>query len=202
MNSKFKKTMEINAPRHLKTQAPISSSTATQLTAPEPATNDITVRPTPKSWRQFDSPIYINHECPTAICELLLALANKYPQCLDYTYAAQHIPSNPVVFIMLPQFYTNEQNAVGFFVPVNEADGDEGSGENDGYTEMFFTACSDADLESPGVREQLRSPISGTEGRGEAIRYQKGETEFRSAWRVAAKVWRARVDENVFMKGK
>ena len=195
MNSKFKKTMEINTPKHLKIQAPVSNSTATQLTAPEPAANDTTTCPTPKSWHQFDSPIYINHECPTTVCELLLVLANKYPQCLDYTYATQHIPSNPVVFTVLPQFYTNEQNAVGFFVPVNKADWDEGSGENDGYTEMLFTACSDADLESPGVREQLRSPISGMEGWGEAIRYQKGETEFRSAWR-------ARVDDNVFMKGK
>ncbi|OCL05928.1 hypothetical protein AOQ84DRAFT_379106 [Glonium stellatum] len=202
MNSKFKQSMEIKTLKHPKPRTPSPHSTHKQFLAPEPVDEATISRPTPKPWRKFNSPIFINHSCPASICEGLLALSEKHPQCLDFTYAAQHVPLGPVIFVALPRFYTNEQNAVGFFVPVNVIDGDEGSGEDDGYKEMFFTACSDADLETPAMREQLRSPISGTEGRGEAIMYQKGETEFRAAWTVAAEVWKERVDEHLFMRGK
>ncbi|KAF2811106.1 uncharacterized protein BDZ99DRAFT_570369 [Mytilinidion resinicola] len=175
--------------------------------APLPKPDNLIPVPTPLPYTiliGLRAPIFINRAAdPTTLIPELLRLAARRPQPLDLSYAGAHIPSNPIVFLCIRDFYGCGRSVVGFFNPTVEENACEGWREwGNGAAEMFFTECSDADLAASEVMVAQIGENWGRWGDGEAERVEAGQEEraggrweYRRLQRVVEMFWHARVDE-------
>ncbi|KAF2490434.1 hypothetical protein BU16DRAFT_596501 [Lophium mytilinum] len=188
--------------------SPSTPSTATlQADTPihvPPAPSDLIPVPTPLPYNiliGLRAPLFVNRAAdPTTLLPELLRLAALRPQVLDYTYVGAHIPSNPVVFLCIQDFYGRGRSSVGFFSPMVEESWWEEWG--DGAAEMFFTECSDAELAASEVMVAQIGEDWGKRGGGEAERVEAGSQgrggarwDYRRLQRVVETFWHARLDE-------